>query len=129
MSKVLVIDDDPTIVSIYCNKFEALGFAVEGAPTGEEGLLALKRFKPDVVLLDLDLPQASGVDVLQQIRSESDSEKLPVVAFSAGTVAGQVIAAWDAMATCVLMKGRDQPARVLDVVKSVIGCPRQSIHA
>ena len=120
MSKILIIDDDPLIVAIYEKMFLAQDFAVATANDGEQGLVAIRRLQPDVVLLDLTMPNVSGLELLHQIRSEPGLERLPVVVFCAGTLAGQVVAAWQAMATCVLMKGRDKPQRVLQVVKAVL---------
>ena len=120
MSKVLVIDDDPLIVAIYEKMFRAQGFEVAVANDGEQGLVAVRQFKPDVVLLDLNMPKVSGLEVLRLIRIQPGLERLPVVVFCAGTMAGQVVAAWQAMATCVLMKARDKPPRVLQVVKAVL---------
>jgi DNA-binding response OmpR family regulator len=116
-----MIDDDPLIVAVYRRHFERAGFDVAGASDAQSGLAALSDSRPSVVLLDLGLPDLSGVELLRRIRKVPALRELPVVAFTAGTSPEQVLSAWDAQANCVLMKGRDHPARVVDVVRALIG--------
>src|ERR1041384_554017 len=106
MSKVLLIDDDPIIVAMYRKTFEARGFEVQSANDGEEGFQAIGTFHPDVVLLDLNMPNVSGPEWLRRIRSLPALKDLPVVVLTAGTFASQIRAAKEAGATQVLNKGR-----------------------
>lgn len=117
MSKVLVIDDDPMIVAIYEKLFLAQGYEVAVANDGEQGLVAVEEFKPDVVLLDLNLPNLSGTAWLRHIRKHPGLRKLPVVVLTAGTFAVQVKSALDAGATQVLSKARQTAAQVGEAVR------------
>lgn len=80
--KVLIIEDDQIVAHIYRNKFLVEGFQVEVAHTGEAGLQLIHNFQPDAVLLDLVLPKMSGVDVMKEVRAESQFKALPLVVFS-----------------------------------------------
>jgi CheY-like chemotaxis protein len=120
MSKVLLIDDDPIIVAMYKKTFEARGFEVQSASDGEEGFQAIGTFKPDVVLLDLNMPNVSGPEWLRRIRSQPGLKQLPVVVLTAGTFASQIRAAKEAGATQVLNKGRLDAKRVAEVVASAL---------
>ena len=117
MKKVLLVDDDPIIVATYSRKLQAAGFVVEGAHDGDEGLFALKRFKPDVVLLDLQMPRINGIEWLREVRCYPKLRKLPVVIFSAGTLEWQMKAARDSDAMFVLSK-TTKPEMVIEAVSA-----------
>jgi len=70
---VLLIDDDPDILRSIGNYFEQLGYEVGRELTGEAGLEAYDRMRPDVVLLDLALPGMDGMQVLERLRERSAS--------------------------------------------------------
>jgi DNA-binding response OmpR family regulator len=78
-AQVLVIDDDETIQAVVRRIAEMAGAVVTEAMTGEEGLRALYAGRPDVVVLDIDLPGLDGWQVLERIRQLTD---LPVVMLS-----------------------------------------------
>ena len=81
MASVLIVDDEASLVRSLAFALRAEGFGVESAGTGAEGLEALARVKPHLVLLDVRLPDGSGLAVLDRIR-EADPE-VPVVMISA----------------------------------------------
>ena len=68
MSTVLIIDDEQAITSALGTYFERSGHEVMRAHTGEEGIACVRRVHPDLVLLDLRLPDMSGFDILERIR-------------------------------------------------------------
>ena len=82
MKKLLVIDDDQIVTSIYRKKFTTEGFQVETAADGEAGLALVKTFLPDVIILDLILPRLGGVEVLKEIRANNNLKDIPVVVLS-----------------------------------------------
>jgi two-component system alkaline phosphatase synthesis response regulator PhoP len=71
-SKILVIDDEPSILNIVTAYLRAEGYEYNTAEDGPAGLKAFRAFKPDLVLLDIMLPGMDGIEVLNQIRRESD---------------------------------------------------------
>lgn len=71
MASVLIIDDEPAITSALAQYFERLGHEVIRAHTGEEGVGAVRRSHPDLVLLDLRLPDLNGFEVLERIRDQN----------------------------------------------------------
>mgnify|MGYP000983906235 CR=1 FL=1 len=81
MSKtVLVIDDEPKIAEICSDYLSAAGFHVLTADTGLRGLALARKEKPDLVVLDLMLPEMDGLDVCRELRRESS---VPVVMLTA----------------------------------------------
>jgi DNA-binding response OmpR family regulator len=120
MNRILIIEDDQLVANIYRNKFSVDHCEVETAPDGETGLEMIKSFQPQLVLLDLMLPKMSGVDVLKKIRSQPETQHLPVVVFSNTYLSNMVQEAWKAGATKCLSKANCTPKQVLEVVKSVM---------
>lgn len=81
--KILIIDDDSCVASLMEAKLTSGGFAVSHALTGEAGMAVLRDNKFDLVLLDLNLPGASGIGVLKYIRQGSNQFELPVLMVTA----------------------------------------------
>ena len=80
MKSILVVDDEPRIAQLARDYLEHAGFAVRIAATGEAALQAVRRDRPDLVVLDLGLPGVDGLDVTRAIRRESN---LPVIMLTA----------------------------------------------
>lgn len=121
MKKILIIEDDQILGNIYRNKLTVEGYQVESATTGESGLALMRTFQPSMILLDLLLPQLSGVDVIKHIRSENDFAKLPVVVLSNTYLTNLIQDAWKAGATKCLSKATCSPKDILEVVRSTVG--------
>src|ERR1700749_1241956 len=82
MKRVLITEDDGLIAEIYRDSFEREGFSAEVARDGAIAIQRLKENPPDIVLLDLMMPNVNGVDVLKYIRSQDSLKALPVVVMS-----------------------------------------------
>jgi DNA-binding response OmpR family regulator len=80
MRQVLVVDDEPHIRTVLRGYLEAEGFAVAEAPDGEAALRQARQGQPDLVLLDVMLPGADGIEVLRQLRTFSDVYVIVVTA-------------------------------------------------
>lgn len=83
MSKILLVEDDQMIAEIYKKKFESAGFEIVNAVSGKEVLKYASEEKFDLILLDMVLPEMSGIDVLKELRSNPvyDSD-LKIIIFS-----------------------------------------------
>lgn len=68
MPKIAIIEDDPAISQMYRFKFEAEGFTVETAENGKLGLALTESMKPDIILLDLMMPEMNGDEMLVELR-------------------------------------------------------------
>ena len=79
MTKIAIIEDDQTISQMYRMKFEADGFEVQLADNGKRGVAVVESFKPDLILLDMQMPEMSGDEALVQIRSHDWGKDLPVI--------------------------------------------------
>jgi len=80
LAQVLIVDDDPDLLNVCRVGLEALGHVVHSAETGSGGLAETAISRPDVIVLDLGLPDLDGVEVCKRIRTWSDA---PIVVLSA----------------------------------------------
>ncbi len=79
MTKIAIIEDDPVISQMYRMKFEADGFDVQLANNGKRGVALVAAFSPDLILLDLQMPEMDGVETLEVIRKNESSKNIPVI--------------------------------------------------
>jgi len=106
MYRVLVVDDEPEIRHIIRVLLEAEGYRIAEAATASRAAVAARTEKPDLVLLDLGLPDGDGLAVLRSIRSWSP---VPLVVLSARTMEEQKIVALDAGADDYVTKPFSAP--------------------
>ncbi len=77
--KVCIIDDDADLREIYLMKFNQEGFDVSLAVNGEEGMKSIREKTPDIILLDLQMPVKNGIEVLQELQTDKELAKIPVI--------------------------------------------------
>jgi DNA-binding response OmpR family regulator len=78
-AKIAIIEDDPAISQMYRFKFEAEGYEVETAGNGKLGLGLAQKMKPDIILLDLMMPEMNGDEMLEKMRATSWGKDIKVV--------------------------------------------------
>jgi len=81
--RVVCIEDEPEMIDLVRLILGRKGFEVIGANGGVEGLDAVRREKPDLVLLDLMMPDMDGWEVYQQMKADADMQKIPVIVVTA----------------------------------------------
>lgn len=79
MTKIAIIEDDSVINQMYRMKFEADGFDVQVADNGKSGIELVEKYQPDIILLDLQMPELNGDKALAQIRSKDWGKEIPVI--------------------------------------------------
>jgi DNA-binding response OmpR family regulator len=120
VKKILIIEDDQVMGNIFYNHLMAEGYHVKSAPDGESGLSTMRDFKADIILLDLILPQMSGLEVIKQIRSEEEFFRTPVIVFTNAYLTSLVQEAWKAGATKCISKSNCSPKELVEVVRRTI---------
>jgi two-component system, OmpR family, KDP operon response regulator KdpE len=100
-ARVLVVDDEPAILRAVQTNLSGHGFRVDTAASGQEALDAAARFRPDLVLLDLGLPDMDGLDVIRSLRGRGPT---PIVVLSARGAERDKVAALDLGADDYLTK-------------------------
>ena len=79
MTKIAIVEDDPVISQMYRMKFEADGFDVQLADNGTKGVALVEHFQPDILLLDIQMPEMSGDEALIAIRKQPWGKDIPVI--------------------------------------------------
>lgn len=79
MPKVAIIEDDSAISQMYRIKFEAEGYEVETAENGKLGLELAEKMRPDIILLDLMMPEMAGDEMLQKLRKTDWGKDVRVI--------------------------------------------------
>ena len=83
MSVVLIVEDNEKNMKLARDILQAKGFKTVEAVTGEEGVQLAKARKPDLVLMDIQLPGMNGIEALAQLRADPATARIPVIAFTA----------------------------------------------
>jgi Response regulators consisting of a CheY-like receiver domain and a winged-helix DNA-binding domain len=83
--KILVVDDQPVNVQLLRRKLEREGIQVSAAYTGQEALELVRQTKPDLILLDVMMPDMDGIDVCQRLQESEDTRSIPVIFITART--------------------------------------------
>lgn len=91
-TRILIVDDEPAIRRFLRSSLIAAGFAVEQAETGADALTLNRQAKPDLVILDLGLPDLDGLDVIKQLRATS---AVPIIVLSVRNDESGKVAALD----------------------------------
>ena len=83
MANILVVDDEPDIVKLIVKILEQRGHRVTTARDGHEALELVPRERPDVVVLDLNIPRVDGFEVCRRLKSNEATKSIPVVMMTA----------------------------------------------
>jgi two-component system phosphate regulon response regulator PhoB len=83
MERVLIVDDDPDIVKLVRYNLVHAGFNVEAASTGREALKLIHKLPPDLVVLDVMLPDVDGLEVCRMLRQQQPSRRIPILMLTA----------------------------------------------
>src|SRR6266540_3227577 len=119
LAKILVVDDTPRNVKLLADLLTVKGYAVVTAESGRQALAQLEAERPDLVLLDVVMPEMSGYEVCRKIRENPTTQILPVVMVTALDTAEERIKGLDAGADDFLIKPINR-AELLARVKSLL---------
>ena len=81
--KIFIIEDETSIIQLVQHNLEKDGFIVSSAINGNEGLKDIKKFEPNLLLLDWMLPDLSGIEICKRIRKDTSFKNLPVIMLTA----------------------------------------------
>jgi len=84
---ILVIDDDPEVLEVATELLSSSGYRVLVASTGQDALAMMQAIRPDLILLDYHMPDMNGLAVIEQLRADEATRRIPVIALTAGTAA------------------------------------------
>jgi DNA-binding response OmpR family regulator len=119
--KILIVEDDDALQLLYKLKFKHEGFDVSTATNGNEGLELAKSFEPDIMLVDLLLPEMNGTEMLSLIRSHQWGSNIRVIIITniSKDEAPQALRFFNI--DRYVVKAHFTPAQIVDIVRDVLG--------
>jgi CheY-like chemotaxis protein len=117
---VLVVEDDDAVSSLLVDLLQERGYNAVPAYDGKEALVQARRLKPDLITLDLALPNLDGHAVLQRLKADPQTRDIPIVVISAFT---QILPAGDRKKLAYLLGKPFDMTEVLDIVQATVGNP------
>ena len=120
MTKVLIVEDDQAIAEMYQLKCELSGILVKLAQNGLEALSVLEGFTPDIVLLDLQMPQMNGAEFLSQFRQRPQYSAVPVLILTNTGVEEAPTSIWECGISGFIVKANCTPSEVINKIKDTI---------
>lgn len=112
MKKILLVDDEESIHLLYREELEEVGYEVHSALSGNEALNTLEIIKPDLVILDINMPGINGIDTLRSMKEKYPT--MPVILSTAYNEYKQDLASW--ASDDYIVKSADM-TELLDAVK------------
>lgn len=120
MKKILIVEDDPMLLEIYQKKFLDDKYDILTASTGTEALRKIRIKSPDLVLLDIILPEEDGFEILKKIKRNSCTKDIKVVIFSNLSQAEDKQKAAKLGADGFITKSDYTPKEIIEEVKKVL---------
>ena len=119
-TKVLIIEDEEMLVNMYISKFKKEGYLTEKATNGRVGLEQAKNIKPDIILLDIMMPEIDGFMVLKNLKADTDTKNIPVIMLTNLGQEEDIKKGNQLGATDYLIKANLTPAQVVEKVKKTL---------
>lgn len=121
MTKIAIIEDDSVINQMYRMKFEADGFEVQVADNGKSGVEMVQSFGPDIILLDLQMPEMTGDEALKKIRSQPWGARVPVIILTNTGIEESPAVLKELSVRSYIVKAELTPSQVVARVKETLG--------
>ncbi|HTM68549.1 MAG TPA: response regulator [Candidatus Binatia bacterium] len=121
--KILVIDDDPFTRDVFRLALEKGGFQVSAAGDGIEGLAAVAKDRPDIIMLDIVMPRMDGFETLASLKKDPATKGIPVIMLSSMRQSEDVARAMKGGAAAYLKKGEAVPQDIPAKAREVLGLP------
>lgn len=118
--KILLIEDDPFLSEIYMAKFEEAGFEMSLAQDGSLGLQKVKDEHPDLLILDIVMPNIDGFELLRIVKDERETKDIPVVILSNLGEQEDVEKGLGLGASAYIIKAHYTPTEVVAKVKAIL---------
>jgi len=118
--KILLIEDDSFLSEIYMAKFQESGFEVSAARDGIVGLAKIKEQEPDVILLDVVMPNMDGFEILQAVKEDPQAKNIPVVILSNLGEQENIQKGLELGAAAYIVKAHYTPTEVVARVKEIL---------
>ena len=120
MKKILLVEDDKYLVDIYVTELKKAGFIVEVALNGKEALNKINEVKPDLLILDIIMPEVDGWQVLRKIREKTEFKNLKIIVLSNLSQKEDIEKAFKFGATKYFVKTHFTPSKVVEEIKQLL---------
>ena len=117
--RIVIADDDPLIISLVSLRLEMAHYEVLAATSGKDALTLIRKSQPLAAILDIDMPGKSGIDVLDAIKADPVTDKLPVLMLTGERDTHMVMRAMGAGAGDYMVKPF-QPDRLLERMNRLV---------
>lgn len=117
---ILIVDDDKTLREMYESYLQAAGYHVVTAQNGKDGLALAQEQKPNIILLDLMMPEMNGIEVLKHLKADEALKSIPVIVFTALIQDLEKQQSFEAGAADYVVKTELVPSGMLEKIKSLI---------
>ncbi len=118
--KILLIEDDPFLLSMYSTKFTMEKFQVVSAEDGEKGLKTAKEVNPSIILLDILMPKMNGFEVLEELKKDKSTASIPVILLTNLNQKDEIERGMSMGADDYLIKAHFMPSEVVEKIKKVL---------
>lgn len=122
--KILLVEDDHTLAEMYTIRLKAEDFEVLHVENGKIALEEMPHFKPDLILLDIMMPEMNGIDVLKYLRTQKETKSIPVFLLTALSQARDRTVGIEAGADGFIVKSEVMPREVVERVKVALDAAR-----
>lgn len=120
-TKIAIIEDDAVISQMYRMKFEAEGYEVQMAANGRLGVELVEKMRPDIILLDLRMPEMDGAEALARIRHHEWGKNIPVLVLTNVGEEEAPAQLKDLNVLSYIVKADLTPRQVTEKVKEALG--------
>lgn len=114
MKKILVVDDDPNICELVGNRLKANHYEVRSASDGVEAFANVRSERPDLIVLDVSMPNMDGYQFIKEIQWQDDLRGIPILVLTARRNTREI---FDALGVCRFMTKPFEPSQLLTVVE------------
>ena len=121
MAKIAIIEDDQAISQMYRFKFEGEGYTVDTADNGKLGLALAESMKPDIILLDIMMPEMTGDEMLEKMRSTAWGKDIKVIILTNMGEQELPPKIKELGVSGVILKADMTPKQVAEIVKKTLG--------
>ena len=119
--KILIVEDEELLYDMLKRKLEIEGYEVSIAENGVEGLEKIKKINPDLILLDIVMPEKGGFEVMEELQQEEDYKNIPIIIISNSGQPVEIDRAKELGVKDWLIKTEFDPQEVIEKVKKQIG--------
>ena len=126
--KILVVEDNELNLKLFCDLLRAHGYSAEPVRDGREAVERARAFKPDLVVMDIQMPHISGLELIEQMKADSELRGTPIMAVTAYAAKGDEERIRDAGAEGYVSKPISV-VRFIEAVKALLAAPPAATRA